>query len=59
MKKYVQLTKFIDIFSKENFGEWFIDRENDGTREHPKQMPYVQYNGDVCNFIITYESQRI
>ena len=25
------------------FGEWIIDRKNDGSPEHPIQMPYVSY----------------
>ena len=56
MKKYEQLTKFLDIFCDNNFGEWFIDRENDGSLEHPIQMPYVHYAPSVIEFIETIHS---
>ena len=29
------------------FGKWFIDTKNDGTPEHPYQMPYVDYSDTV------------
>ena len=29
---------------------WIIDKENDGTPEHPIQMPYVNYSRLVRNF---------
>lgn len=56
MKKYEQLTKFIDIFSNNSFGNWHIDRENDGNLEHPIQMPYVHYDPSVIEFIETIHS---
>ena len=31
-------------------GMWIIDKENDGTPEHPIQMPYVNYSRLVRNF---------
>ena len=51
MSKYSRLTKYIDLLANENFGEWFIDKENDGTMEHPFQMPYVNYSRVVDDFI--------
>ena len=45
------LTKYIPIIQTAPFGEWIIDRENDGTPEHPIQMPYVDYSETVNHFI--------
>lgn len=45
------LTKYIgklDVVA--SFGEWVIDRGNDGTPEHPIQMPWVGYIGLVRAF---------
>ena len=39
MSKFEQLTKYIAVLDGDNFGTWIIDRENDGTPEHPIQMP--------------------
>ena len=33
MSKYSRLTKYIDLLANENFGEWFIDKENDDLKE--------------------------
>lgn len=51
MSKFEQLTKYIDVLDKDNFGTWIIDRENDGTPEHPIQMPFVNYSEMVHHFI--------
>ena len=32
-------------------GDWVIDEENDGTPEHPIQMPFVAYSEIVNRFI--------
>lgn len=46
------LTKYIvKISNTESYGEWIIDRENDGTLENPIHMPYVNYNELVKMFI--------
>ena len=34
MSKYELLTKHISTFESNNFGEWFVDKENDGSTEH-------------------------
>ena len=34
-----------------SFGEWVIDRENDGTPDHPIHMPFVKYSELVINFV--------
>ena len=51
MSKFEQLTKYIDVLDGDNSGTWIIDRENDGTLEHPKQMPFVGYSEMVHHFI--------
>ncbi len=43
-KGYEDLLGFIPILKNDDFGNWFIDQENDGTLEHPIQMPYVRYS---------------
>ena len=51
MWKYDILFKYIDLFCNDTFGEWFIDKENDGSMEHPIQMPYVMYTQAVDDFV--------
>ena len=51
MGKFEKLTKYIDVFDGDSFGTWIIDRENDGTPEHPIQMPFVNYSEMVHRFI--------
>ena len=51
MSKFAELTKYLSLLEDDNFGTWIIDRENDGTLEHPIQMPFVNYSEMVHNFI--------
>ena len=51
MSKFDNLTKYLSQLSDDSFGTWIIDRENDGTLEHPIQMPFVNYTELVHNFI--------
>lgn len=51
MSKYDVLTKYISMIQSDSFGKGVIDRENDGTPEHPTQMPFVDYSELVGNFI--------
>ena len=51
MSKFDILTKYIPMIQTDSFGEWVIDKENDGTPEHPIQMPCVDYSEMVDNFI--------
>lgn len=51
MSSFDILTKYISMIQSGSIGEWVIDRENDGTPEHPIQMPFVDYSEIVCNFI--------
>ena len=50
-KKFEMLTQYIPQLKGDKFGEWIIDRENDGTEEHPIQMPFVSYSEIVYSFI--------
>jgi hypothetical protein len=39
------LTKYIGRFlDVPTFGEWVVDTKNDGSSEHPFQMPFVNYS---------------
>ncbi len=49
--KYKILTKYIPQTSNGRYGDWVIDRENDGTPENPVQMPFVHYTDMVSSFI--------
>ena len=46
---YEALTKYIGQF--EDVGAWIIDRENDGSKEHPIQMPYMSYSKAIMKFL--------
>lgn len=50
MKKYESLTKYLPMMQQNTFGEWHIDQKNDGTMEHPYEMPYVEYSKLMRNF---------
>ena len=41
---YESLTSFLPKMDSIEFGEWIIDKENDGSMEHPKHFPFVVYN---------------
>ena len=51
MSKFAELTKYLPLLEGDNIGSWIIDRENDGTPEHPIQMPFVNYSEMVHRFI--------
>ena len=51
MNKFNNLIKYLPLLEDDNFGAWVIDRENDGTPEHPIQMPFVNYSEMVHHFI--------
>ena len=46
---YESLTKYINQIEMDELGEWIVDRENDGTPEHPIQMPWVNYSKTVTD----------
>lgn len=55
---YKTLTDFLPMLEDDKFGDWVIDRENDGTPEHPTQMPFVNYSrlvGEVEDAIYDFE----
>ena len=56
MRKHSELTAFIPILKRDTFGEWIVDKENDGTPEHPFHMPFVHYTEAVDRFIETLYS---
>lgn len=49
-RKFESLTKYIQQLKDDKFGDWVIDRENDGTPEHPIHMPFVNYSDNVDFF---------
>ena len=51
MSKFELLTKYIPQLKNAKLGEWVTDEENDGTPEHPIQMPFVAYSEMVNRFI--------
>ena len=51
MGKFKNLTKYLPLLGDDTIGTWFFDRENDGSPEHPKQMPFVQYTEMVHHFL--------
>ena len=51
MSKFDILTKYISLIKADSIGEWVVDKENDGTLDHPIQMPFVGYSEMVHNFI--------
>lgn len=51
MSRFDILTKYIPIIQDDSIGEWIFDKENDGTHEHPIQVPFVNYSEVVNNFI--------
>lgn len=62
---YESLTKYLLEFPSDEKGMWIIDKENDGTLEHPIQMPYVKYSrlvrdftDDVYSFVDKHEEMR-
>ena len=51
MKNFENLIKYLPLLEDDNIGVWIIDRENDGTPDHPIQIPFVDYSEMVHNFI--------
>lgn len=43
---YEKLTALLPALQSDNYGKWIIDRENDGTPEHPIQFSFMDY-GEV------------
>ena len=47
---FEDLTRFLPELQDGKFGEWIVDHENDGTPEHPIQLPFVAYNDLMTRF---------
>lgn len=61
---YESLTKYLDEFTGTEFGTWIFDNKNDGTPEHPAQMPFLSYSSVIMHFIrdvhsFVYEYEEI
>ena len=50
MSQFDALTKYIPLIDNDEIGHWHIDRENDGTPEHPIQLPFVIFSEMVNQF---------
>lgn len=58
---YKSLTDFLPMLEDDKIGDWVIDRVNDGTPEHPIQMPFVNYSRivrEVENAIYDFEQMH-
>ncbi|MFP3420484.1 MULTISPECIES: DUF6508 domain-containing protein [Bacillus] len=51
MSQFEILTKYKPMLQEDRIGEWEIDQANDGTAEHPIQMPFVNDSETVRHFI--------
>ena len=51
MIEFQSLTKYIPLISNDEIGTWVIDRENDGTTEHPIHFPFVNYSEMADKFV--------
>lgn len=51
MGRFEKLTNYLAQLDGDNVGTWIIDKENDGTPEHPIQMPFVNYSDMVHHFL--------
>lgn len=61
---YEKITKYLDEFTGAEFGTWIFDNKNDGTPEHPAQMPFLSYSSVIMHFIedvhsFVYEYEEI
>ena len=48
---YEKLTNFLPELEDSEYGRWIIDHENDGSPDHPMQMPFVYYSNIVTGFV--------
>ena len=44
------LTAFLPRLQSSKYGKWIIDRENDGSPDHPIRFPFVAYDKTVIDF---------
>ena len=56
---FATLTRFLPLLQNDEKGEVVIDRENDGSPEHPIHFPYIVYSDTVEQFsTAVYETIR-
>lgn len=58
---YEKLTALINVIKTDSIGEWIVDKENDGSPEHPIQFPFVHYSECVREFeheVYTFEKEH-
>ena len=48
---YEELTDILGELPQGEYGHWIMDYENDGSPEHPIQLPFVSYSGLVRKFM--------
>ena len=48
---FESLMCFIPNIRSTEIGKWIVDRENDGSPEHPIRLPYVSYDRVVSDFV--------
>lgn len=46
---YESLTSLLPKLQGAKYGDWIIDKENDGSPEHPKQLSFVVYERAVTD----------
>ena len=51
---FEELVGLIHRIKDDSIGEWIVDKENDGTPEHPIQMPFIVYSRVVRQFERVY-----
>lgn len=49
-KKYYELTKFLPIFNSDYFGEWYTDKNSNGTCENLFHFPCFSYTQEIEDF---------
>lgn len=58
---YEALTAYLPELNKASYGEWIVDKENDGSPEHPIHFPFVNYDKTVdgiWNEIYNFEHEH-
>lgn len=58
---YESLTRYLPELNKASYGDWIVDKENDGSMEHPKQFPFVDYHdivGNIWDEIYNFEKEH-
>lgn len=50
MAKYEQLTRYLSFFENEEYGKLIVDEDNDGSPEHPRRWPFIDYSPVVNDF---------